>query len=1227
MITPTLEWVVRLRWLIITMLAVGVVVSVYELTRAPLDAIPDISDPQVVVYVKWPRSPQLIEASVTEPVIRALTGTTGVQSVRGTSHMGYSFIYVILADGADRTGVRQVVTDRLNALRPQLPVDAVITLGPNASSMGWAFQYALVDRERLHDLRELRLLNEGQIKSGLQSVAGVAEVASVGGLEKQYQVKLFPPLLSTTGTSLRQVVDALSAAYQEAGGRTIEVTNREYQLRGVLDSADVDQLGSLIIARGANGRSVLLKDVGYVQVGYDLRRSTADLNGTGEVVGGIVIMEQDQNVLSVTRRLQQKLAEIRPALPAGVEIVPTYDRSTWIWATLQQFIGTLLAELVVLILVTVLFLGNIRSSIGPIAILLFSTLFTVLPLSAFGQTINLFSLAGLCIAIGAIEDATIVIVENCATELAAHAGLTRPERRRLILASIARVARPLLFSMLIIVASFLPVFFLEAREARLFDPLAYSKTFAVAISTLLTIVLLPIMMLAVFEHEPTASRLAVAAAGRRPRRGGALIAAVVVVSVVGAGFALGRVVDPDMRAEVLELAGFISVIVVAWALLRRSSAPHHIQGTRPVRLYASMLRATIRHRYAFTATGVLVVVAAALMLRTFPRDFLPDVDEGSVLYMPTTLPGLPTREAGWIIQQMDAKLKAIPEVERVFAKLGRADTSTDPAPVSMIETTIMLKPKSQWRAGMTKAQIVAEMDRQMTIVGYVNTWVQPIRARVMMQTTGIQTPVGIKVKGPDVAEIERISEQVEQALRTVPGTKYVLAERISEGYYTDVRYQLARLAEHGVTADEAMLTVRYGIGGDNLLGIKQVDGTVVPLAVQYSAEYLDTIEKVRTTPVMGVDGAVALIAGRRCLGAQAAGDAAQRQRHALGVHLRRSPGHHGHRLRERGQGDPGPAGEAARRVFARVDRPVRIHRSGRFASAHRDPADAGDHLRPARVHVPVGERGRAGGDVGAVRDGRRRLPAVGAGLRDDDRGDHRLHLGVRRGGADRHHHGHLHPRGAGRKPPSQSFVDAVIEGSTARLRPKLMTVATIVLSLSLIPLSSGPGMEIMKPIAAPSIGGMITSTLHVLFMTPCLFVIADDVRRWWHRRRSAGVTCAGVDARGVRLPADPGGDLVLSGCLAVTACRRAATPASDVAVTGPGADGRRRRTQRSTCVRWIATSVHMRPASARAAAWRWSRRSPTRSSIASTSAPSRCRDRIRPSICSSGCSIPGRTTR
>src|SRR5437762_3796027 len=883
MISRIISNVIRFRLVVLILVLAGVAASVYTIRIAPLDAIPDISDPQIVIYAKWPRSPQLLEAQVTEPLISALTGSSDIQSIRSTSHMGYSFIYVILNNGAQRARVQQLVLDRINTIRPQLPSDAVITLGPNASSIGWIYQYAIVDRESSHDIRELRLLNESQIKPALQSVPGVAEVASVGGLEKQYQLKIFPPLLVNAGIPLKQVIAALQDVFQEAGGRMIEVTNRDYQLRGAIDSKDIDKLEYLVLGRNKEGKPVYLRDIGYIQIGYDQRRSTVDLDGSGEVVGGIVIMEQDQNVLAITRALDRKLKEVTASLPAGVEIIPTYDRSAWIWATLKEFFATLISELVIVSLVTILFLRRLRAAAGPIVILLLSVLFTVLPMTAFDQTINLSSLAGLCIAIGAIDDATIVIVENCTAELSRHRNLSSPERRDLIVRAITAVAQPLLFSLLIILASFVPVFFLEQREARLFDPLAFTKTFAMAFSTLLTLLLLPIVILWIFRKPfPSSQRrggcaeqseaqtgwsarqkrfaelllrlrpigLALRATpARYPYAFTAAAALFLTASVV-----LARRFAGDFTEQMEQLALVVTAAMLIWIFQRQRPPVEDFGESRAVARYRSALRLMIKHRYAFTGAGLIAVIAAAFWLTGIAKDFLPETDEGSILYMPSTLPGLPNREAGWVLQQMDKKLKQFPEVDRVFGKIGRADTSTDPAPLTMIETTVLLRPKSRWRSGMTKDKLVGEMDNALQTIGYVNTWVQPIRARVMMQSTGIQTPVGIKVRGPEISQLEDISQQIESMLRDFPGTKSVIAERISEGYYVDVQNDLERMAQHGVTVDEAMMTVRYAIGGDNVVGIKEANNVITPLNVQYSPEYTDTLEKVKGTPVVTADG-------------------------------------------------------------------------------------------------------------------------------------------------------------------------------------------------------------------------------------------------------------------------------------------------------------------------------------------------------------------------------------
>src|SRR5205814_5173222 len=639
----------------------------------------------------------------------------------------------------------------------------------------------------------------------------------------------------------------------------IEVTNRDYQLRGAIDNKEIDKLEYLVLGRNKDGKPVHLRDIGYIQIGYDQRRSTVDLDGSGEVVGGIVIMEQDQNVLAITRALDRKLKEVTASLPAGVEIIPAYDRSAWIWATLKEFFATLISELVIVSLVTILFLRRLRAAAGPIVILLLSVLFTVLPMTVFDQTINLFSLAGLCIAIGAIDDATIVIVENCTAELSRHRNLSLAEKKALIVRAIAAVAQPLLFSLLIILASFVPVFFLEQREARLFDPLAFTKTFAMAFSTLLTLLLLPIVILWIFRKhtdviaEEGGRVQLVRLLHKNVRRYKYAFTAAAAL-FLPASVVLARRFAGDFTEQMEQLALVVTAAMLIWIFQRQRPATEDFGESRAVARYRSALRLMIKHRYVFTGAGLLTVIAAAFLLNGIGKDFLPETDEGSVLYMPSTLPGLPNREAGWVLQQMDKRLKQFPEVDRVFGKIGRADTSTDPAPLTMSERTVLLKPKSAWRKGMTKDKLVAEMDRSAETLGYVNAWVQPIRGRVMMQSTGIQTPVGIKVKGPEVSVIEDISQRVEQLLRGLPGTKSVIAERISEGYYVDVTNDLERMAAQGVTVDEAMATVRYGIGGDNIVNVKQANSTVVPLSVQYSPEYLDTLDKVKNTPVATGDG-------------------------------------------------------------------------------------------------------------------------------------------------------------------------------------------------------------------------------------------------------------------------------------------------------------------------------------------------------------------------------------
>jgi len=1033
MIPFIVQNVVRFRWAVWCAVAALSVLSVYALRAAALDAIPDISDPQIIVYAKWPRSPQLIETEVTEPIVGALAGSPDIQAVRGTSHMGYSFIYVILNDARERTAVRQFVADRLNAIRSRLPADATVTIGPNASSMGWIFQYALLDREGVHDLRELRLLNEHQITPVLQSAPGIAEVASVGGLEKQYQVKLYPPLLAERGVTLGQVLASLRGAFQEAGGRTIEVTNREYQLRGGASVENVGALEFLVLARDRTGQPVRLADVGYLQVGYDLRRGIADLDGTGEVVGGIAIMEQGRNVLTVTDGLLQKIEDVKKALPAGIDIVPTYNRSSLIWGTLTNFLQALVYELIVVILVIGVALRNLRAAVAPVCVLLLGTLFTALPLAAFDQTINLFVLAGLAIAIGEMADATIVIVENCAAQLARSGGLNAADKLQTIIRSTAAMTRPLLFSMLIIVTSFLPIFFLGEREGRLFNPLAFGKTFAMAFSTLLTLFVLP--------------------------------------------------------------------AVVVWVFKGRVPASAHNAESRFVRAYRGALLRTINHRYLFVSASAVALMLAVVLMTRFQKDYMPEMEEGSILYMPTTLPGLPSREAGWIVQQMDRKLKAFPEVERVFGKLGRADTATDPAPVEMIETTITLKRKSEWRAGMTKEKLIADMNESLKIVGYVNSWTQPIGTRVMMQDTGIQTPVGIKVKGKELATVQQVAQDIERLLKDFSGTQSVIAERISQGYFVDAQLNLGRMGERGVTIDEALPTVRFAIGGDNVINVRDEDKTVVPLAVQYSSEYIDTLDKVRTTPVITGDGRSVPLSEIADVAVREAPEMVRSDNGELAAYVYIYP---------RGMTSPEYVEHAREYLMSHLTVPPGY--TTEWTGVYRYAEDARSKLR---VVVPVtlvimfallmmAFRSVADSSIimlsaplalvggvflqwllgfpmtTAVIIGYVSLFAVA------------IQTGIIMVEFIR--------EALANRTAAQSYMEAVVEGSAARLRPKLMTVATTVFGLLPLMLSTGSGMDITKPIAAPTFGGMLSSTIYVLFLIPCLFAIGEDIRRRWPER-------------------------------------------------------------------------------------------------------------------------------
>ncbi|HWA21949.1 MAG TPA: CusA/CzcA family heavy metal efflux RND transporter [Caulobacterales bacterium] len=1037
MLSAIIDSAVKWRAIVAAILAVGVVLSGVAIRNAPLDAIPDISDPQIIIYAKWPRSPEVLERDVTRPVVGALVGAPGVRSIRATSHMGYSFIYVVLNNRAERAAAQRMVSDRLGNIRSRLPADAIVQLGPDASSLGWIFQYAVIDREGVRDPRELRRLNEQIVRPALGAVGGVAEVASVGGLEKQYQLKVFPPLLADSGLSLSDVVTALKSSSEDVGGRTVEVTNRDYAIRGTIVEGGIDRLEATVIGRSPAGKPVLIRDIGYIQIGYDQRRGIADLNGKGEVVGGIVVMRQGENVLNVDAQVKKRLGEVQQSLPAGVQLVSVYDRADLIWSTLRHFALTLLYELAVVILITVLFLQNLRASIAPVAVLLLGVALTAIPMWLLNQTINLFSLAGLFIAIGEMIDATIVIVENSSAELALRSNATKQERREIVLRSIKNVARPLFFSLLIILASFLPVFFLGEKEGRMFDPLVFSKTFAMIFSTGLTILALPAIILWVHKKSVT-----------KP---------------------------------------------VGWI-------EHWL-----VTSYRRLLGVVLLFRYFVVSVGVLLIIPAGIMLATIKADFMPELEEGSILYMPTTLPGVPAREAGWVLQQIDKKLATFPEVKSVFGKAGRADTATDSAPISMVEATVTLRPRAQWRPGMTKEKLTDELNKAMSLVGFVNMWVQPISGRIAMQDSGIQTPVGIKVRGDDVAEIQRIGQSIETILKSYPATQSVVAERISSGYFVDVSFDREKLATAGLRIDEAMMVPRYAIGGENVTTLRDEDGAETPISLQYSPEYLDSLEKLRSAPVIGPNGQTMEL------------------RDIADVRVRNLP--------EMIRNDEG---RLAGYVFVYLNRSV---------TPTEYVAGAKSYLQ-SKLELPDGYQVEWTGDYQYAAQANERfriiVPATLIII-------FFLLLAAFRSFADAFLIMLSVPfamvggvflqwalgytmttavvvgyialfavaiqtgvimlifirQALARQGADAPVMDGVIDGSVMRLRPKLMTVAATSLSLLPIMLSTGPGIEIMKPIAAPTVGGMISSTIYVLILIPCLFAIGEDIRQRAQNRRKA----------------------------------------------------------------------------------------------------------------------------
>ena len=796
MIAALIRWSVTNRVLVLIATAFLVVAGLLSVARTPLDALPDLSDTQVIIRTPYPgKAPQVVEDLVTYPLTTTMLSVPGAKTVRGYSFFGDSFVYVLFDDKTDLYWARSRVVEYLNQVQSRLPAGASASLGPDATGVGWVYEYALVDRSGRNDIGQLRAVNDWFLRYELKTVPDVSEVASIGGMVRQFQVVLEPDRMRALGVTQAMVMEALQQANRASGGSVVEMAETEYMVRsrGFLRSLDDFRAIPLSVS---GTTPVMLKDVAFVQIGPEMRRGIAELNGEGEVAGGVVVMRSGKNARTTIRAVKAKLEALKASLPAGVEVVATYDRSLLIDRAVDNLRDKLVEEFIVVALVCALFLFHLRSALVAVVTLPVGVLAAFIVMHWQGVSANILSLGGIAIALGAMVDAAVVLIENAHKHLEAFAHEHRrqptvAERWNLVTQAAEEVGPALFFSLLVITLSFVPVFTLEAQEGRLFSPLAFTKTYAMAAAAGLSVTLVPVLMGYLIR-------------GRIPRE------------------------DSNPLNRFLMAA------------------------------YRPLLEAVLRFPKA-----TLVVAAVLLALTAFPvsrlgGEFLPALDEGDLLYMPSALPGLSVSKATELLQQTDRLIKTVPEVERVFGKAGRADTATDPAPLEMFETTIQLKPREQWRPGMTPDRLVEELDRTVKVPGLSNIWVPPIRNRIDMLATGIKSPVGIKVAGPDLATIDRLAGQIEAAVKDVPGVSSALAERLTGGRYIDVDVDRLAAARYGLSVAEVQAVVSTAIGGDNVGEVIQ-GRERFPINVRYPREIRDSLEKLRQLPFVTRSGATVLL--------------------------------------------------------------------------------------------------------------------------------------------------------------------------------------------------------------------------------------------------------------------------------------------------------------------------------------------------------------------------------
>ncbi len=1082
MIDRIIEFSGRNKFVVFILVAAAALAGWWSMTHVPLDAIPDLSDTQVIIYSRWDRSPDIMEDQVTYPIVTAMLGAPRVKDVRGFSDFGYSYVYVIFEDGTDTYWARSRTLEYLSGVLPRLPQGVKTEMGPDATGVGWVFQYALVDTTGKRDLAELRSLQDWYLQYYLKAVPGVAEVAPLGGFVRQYQVNVDPNRLQAYNIPLGKVLEAVRQGNTDAGGRLVELSGTEYMVRGRGYAKSTDDIGNIVLTSSANGAAVRVRDVGDVVLGPDIRRGLADWNGQGDTVSGIVVIRQGENALAVIERVKAKLKEIEPGLPAGVKIATAYDRSDLILRSIDNLKHTLIEELAIVALVILIFLWHIPSAVIPILTIPIAILISFIPMRDIGLTSNIMSLGGIAIAIGAMVDAAIVVVEQTHKKLEEWERTGRKEDyHRVVIDAVKEVGGPSFFALLVIAVSFLPVLTLEAQEGRLFKPLAYTKNLAMIVAAVLAITLDPAMRL-VFTHMK----------------------------------------NFDFRPRWLARAA--NAVLVG----KIHSEENHPISRILIRLYEPVCAWALRRKWLVIAGAAAVVVATVPVYQRLGSEFMPPLDEGALLYMPSTLPGISETEAQRLLQATDRIIKGFPEVQTVLGKAGRAETSTDPAPLSMLETTIVLKPHSEWRKvdtwysswapewakgilrritpdHISTDQLVEEMNEALRIPGVTNAWTMPIRNRIDMLTTGVRTPVGVKIYGADIKQIERIGTEIEALLPKLDGTRSVFAERTGGGYFIDVNWNRDQLARYGISMDEAQMAVMNAIGGDNIT--TTVEGRErYPVNVRYMRDFRSDLSSLDRVLVPGMNGLHIPIS-------------------QLGtVKLASGPA----MLRDEN-------GMLSGYVF--------VDMAGRDVGSY--VAEAKELVRE-KVKLPAGYAIQWSGQYEAMERVRQRLmivvpltvflilmllymntrsfaktiiivlavpfSAVGAVWLLYLLG-YNMSIGVWVGlialmGVDAETGvfmllyldlAYEEARAAGKLGSLADLRHAILHGAVKRIRPKFMTVACMFLGLVPIMLSTGTGADVMKRIAAPMIGGIFTSFLLELIVYPAIY----EVWKWNFRKHAS----------------------------------------------------------------------------------------------------------------------------